>query len=464
MKVAQTIIIILFFSIITFAQEQENFIHVIGDSLRGRIVNGENIREVIGNVNITQGDVHIICDNAIQYLAKNKAELIGNVVLKQDSIIVETERGFYDGNSKTAYSLTRISLNDGHIKLTADSGYYFSEEKKSKFLGNVLLQDSISTLKAKKLIYFNEEDKAIATGNVIVTQQNSSLIADSLIHTRKNGVTLAFNNVALFDEKQKLLLIADELIDSSKVNHSILRGEPLLVQVDTSKSGKLDTLFISSKEMEAVKDSASDIMTAKDSVKIIRGEFASVNNYTFYNRKENFIFTYRTEQDINQPILWYEETQLSGDSINIYLKDNELEWMNINNNAFLLSLNKDYQDRYNQISGKNIKMYFKNNNLYLTDVVGNVLSIYYLFEDKEPNGLLKSSAERIKVFFDSTGVTDVKLYSSPSSEYHPEKMIKDKEKDFTLPTFIVYNNKPKKIDLLKSRKIPFYLFKKNSYE
>jgi hypothetical protein len=39
---------------------------------------------------LTQGDVIITCQKAIQYISRNDAELIGNVVVRQDSLIIET--------------------------------------------------------------------------------------------------------------------------------------------------------------------------------------------------------------------------------------------------------------------------------------------------------------------------------------------------------------------------------------
>ena len=79
------LLIFLLFSVYSFSQEESESIRVIGDSLVGSVVNGESIREVIGKVVLTQGNVVVTCDKAIQYLSKNEAELIGNVVVNQDS-------------------------------------------------------------------------------------------------------------------------------------------------------------------------------------------------------------------------------------------------------------------------------------------------------------------------------------------------------------------------------------------
>ena len=57
-------------------------------------------------------------------------------------------------------------------------------------------------------------------------------------------------------------------------------------------------------------------------------------------------------------------------------------------------------------------------------------------------------------------VSIVRLYGKPLSDYHPENTIKRKEKDYTIPTFRIYPNKPSKKKLLYSRKdILYYLIK-----
>lgn len=63
------VLLIFLLSCFVFAQETEHVV-VVGDSLIGKTINGQNVREVIGNVVITQGDVVITCKKAIQYLVK----------------------------------------------------------------------------------------------------------------------------------------------------------------------------------------------------------------------------------------------------------------------------------------------------------------------------------------------------------------------------------------------------------
>jgi len=439
------VILLIFFASCLFAQDE--MIRVIGDSLVGKTIDGESVREVHGNVIMTQGKVTITCNKAIQYIARNEAELIGNVVVVQDSIVITTNLGYYYGNTKIAFSSSGVKYTDGHVNLKSQNGYYYFDEKRAYFYENVFLNDSLSNLSAGKLNYYDDDDMAVAVGNVIVKDTASVIKADSLIHYRNDLKSYAYNNVNIIDPNSNLLISGTYLESDRNSNYSKILGNPLLIKIDTTDSGELDTLVIASRMMEVYSDSTKR-MVATDSVKIVRGDISSVNNYTIYYRGEQRLFTLKRENDLSAPVLWNENTQLLGDTVNIMLDDNRLKEMLINNNALIVTDNELYPFRYDQISGNNIKMLFGKSGLESTEVMGNVLSIYYLYEEDEPNGLLKSSSENAKLVFKDNAVDDVRLYGNPVSEFHPENLIEGKEKDFTLPTFIIIKDRPVKEKLL----------------
>jgi len=448
-KMLSRLMLILFLvSTTMFAQTKTESIRVIGDSLIGRVENGESIREVIGNVIMTQGDVKITCDKAIQNLTRNSAELISNVVVDQDTIQIFTERAYYFGEEQYTYSDTNITLEDGHFVLTADTGYYYFDIEKAIFYSDVQLVDSVSILNSDKLTYYNKTSKAVAVGNVEIISEESAIYADSLVHFRNINHSEAFNNVVIDDSKNDLNITGNYLIDDGENKYTRITGAPLLRKVDTTSSGQLDTLYIRSMVMESIGDSTNRLI-ATDSVKILRGDFASVNNISTLYRDENKILTYKKENDILPPVLWYSTSQMVGDTINIYLDKNQLEMIDIRGNATIISQNENYEYRFDQITGDKIELHFGENGLEETDVNNNVLSIYYMYEEGKPNGVLKSSSQRAKMFFENNAVVDVRLYESVESEYHPENLVEGKEKEFTLPTFIIYNNRPELKDLLK---------------
>ena len=454
-------LIIFLLSGISYAQQQS--ITVTGGKDVFHNINGESIDTVYGNVVITQGNVIITCDKAVRFVSQNKAELIGNVVAKQDTLTITTDHGYYFGNDRKAESNSGVKLNDKKVILTADSGDYFFDLNKAVFKSRVTLIDTSSTLTSNELTYFKNEGKAIAVGNVKIVQSNNIIEADSLTHFRESRITFATNNVLIKNKSNNTKIYGDHLEDYPQKFYSLIDKNPLLIQVDSSysyqpdtslndrkdsvKTLKVDTLVIKSKRLEAYRDTLN-IFKAEDSVEIVKGSFASKNDYSEYYRNVGKIVTYKVNPKAGQPIIWFENSQLTGDSVIIFMHDNKIDLLNVNKNAFILSQNKNYPLRFDQISGDTLKIHFNESGIKETDVHGKVYSIYYLYDDNSPNGLIKSSSQTAKIYFEDKKVSQVNLYGTPNSEYYPEIKVKGNELSFTLPDYVFYNNRPTKEKLL----------------
>jgi len=70
-----------------------------------------------------------------------------------------------------------------------------------------------------------------------------------------------------------------------------------------------------------------------------------------------------------------------------------------------------------------------------------------MFDGETANGLTKSNSASTTVIFENNEVTEVKLYKNPASEYYPEKDVEGNEKEYLLPRFVVYKNKPTKTEM-----------------
>lgn len=460
MKKYFLLIIIIYLSIIPklFAQ-QGDLIRVVGDSLIGKMVKGESVREVYGNVVLTQGNVVITCNKAIQYISRNEAELIGNVIAKKDTLTIKTARGFYFGNLSKTKSNSGVYLDDKKVILTADSGEYFFNEDRAVFETNVKLFDTTSTLTSTKLNYFQKQDRAVAIGNVKIVDPENEITADTLEHFRKTKITFAFSNVRIKNLKNNTEIYGEHLEDFRERNYSIIDIKPLLLQVDTTyitredstKEAKLDTLFIKARLMESFRDS-SEKFIATDSVLILKDEFASRNDLTLFYKEQNRIVINKISEEARQPIIWYKNSQLTGDSITIYLDGNKITKLDVNNIAFMMSQNEIYDNRFDQTSSDSIKIYFANNKINEADFFGKVYSIYYLYEGETKNGLTKSNSSKAKVLFKDDEVSEVKLYINPASEYYPEKQVNGNEKSYLLPRFIIMEDRPTKEEMYQTLK------------
>jgi lipopolysaccharide export system protein LptA len=459
--------IIIFVLLVTSTlPAQDNYMQVKGDSLVGRTIDGEMIREVYGNVVVTQGNVIITCNQANQYISRNEAELIGNVVLKQDSLTITTSKGFYYGDQKESVSDTAVRLEDGKVTLTAKRGRYNFDAHRAFFQDSVKLRDSVSVLTSDSLTYYRDENRMVAISNVTIIDTASSIMADSLEHFRKTKVTYAYHNIKAINRENHLIMFGDHLKDYPEQHYTVVDKNPVLLQIDTTFIHKTDSLSIDSEEssdstmqidslliksrlMEAYRDTL-DYFKVTDSVSIVRGDFASTNNLTLYYKKADQIVTYKTADSTAQPYLWYENTQLTGDSVIIFLDHNRINYLQVNKEAYIISQNEDYHNRFDQTSGDSVFMTFENSRLQKTNIWGNMFSIYYQYDGTKPNGLTKSSAQNAIINFADNKVDEIRMYGSPNSEFYPERLVKGKEDTFVLAKYIAFRTKPDKESIIKS--------------
>lgn len=407
------LLVVLFFLVLVlhvsglFAQEKELIILKNADVFVGKSVNGEEIREFTGNVQLVQGNVRVWCERAVQHLAKNEVEMIGKVKVVRDTVTLTAKKGMYFGDTKKAVCEDGVRLETNHIVLLADFGTYFTEERRAFFHTNVRVIDSTTTIFSDELTYFEKERKSIAVRDVKV-------------------VNVA-NNVRLFGEYL-------EHFDDAR--YTKITKQPRLMQIDTSAKGEIDTFAVKSIVMESYDDSTKKLI-ATDSVTMVRGLLAVRCGWAKYFTKDEFI------ELRQQPVVWYEDNQATGDSISLRLVDNKLQNAVIVGRAFALSQSDSaYAWRYNQLTGRKIEMHFADDKLRETIVDRNATSLYYLYDGKDPNGCNKTSGDAITMTFVSGKIDIIRIVKGIEGTYYPENMVSKKEGSYNLDGFLLRNDRP----------------------
>jgi lipopolysaccharide export system protein LptA len=387
------------------------------DVLNRREINGEEVRELIGNVHFIQttasGErVRVWCDRAIRFMAQNKVDLFGNVKIVRDSVTITAPEGTYFADERRAEMRRNIRLQKGKTALSSRYGEHFVDEKRSLFRDDVRLQDSLSTVTCNALEYIESEQKSIATGNVVVvnTQNAITIFGDSLVH---------------FDRRE----------------YTIVPKNPRMIQIDTSSAGVVDTFMVVSKVMHAYRDSTQRFI-AEDSVSMARNDLsARCGRATYYAQRDLIILQ-------EQPVVWQSQNQVTGDSIVIRLQDRRLSSVYVKGKAMAISRADSLRrNRFDQLTGKELTMYFSQNKLAHVDVVRNATSLYYLYEGAQPNGVNKSSGDRILIEFQDGTVDRIKIIGGVQGQYFPEKMIARRERDYNLDGFRWFDVRPRRRQL-----------------
>jgi len=114
---------------------------------------------------------------------------------------------------------------------------------------------------------------------------------------------------------------------------------------------------------------------------------------------------------INTPIVWAHKSQITGDTILLYLDSNQLRKMYVPNNAFLISQSGPAKAKlFDQVQGKTLTAWFKDNDITNMLVFPNAECIYYSKDDAGSYlGVDEATSTKMRIFFADQKITNIKF-------------------------------------------------------
>jgi len=181
--------------------------------------------------------------------------------------------------------------------------------------------------------------------------------------------------------------------------------------------------------MEAYRDTVERLV-AIDSVEFVRADLAGKAGLAvFYTQNDSILLRLN-------PVLWYRMTQVSGDSMNVYLTERRLKLVSVRGNALAISQSDSlFPGRFDQLTGEQLHMYFADQVLAKIDVQIRAMSVYYVYEDSLANGLNKSSGDRVLITFTKGRVKSILVVGGVEGEYVPENLVRNRYDEYALPGF-----------------------------
>lgn len=377
------------------------------DSLVGKVLDGQDVRELIGNVRFRQDNVQVWCDRALQYLATGRVVLTGNVLVQDDSLILRAPRGVYHRDERRTEAFEDVQLDDGSVRLRAEYGNYFIDERRAFFRTNVVVEESTATMITDSLTYFRNEERSVATGNVE-------------IHYAADNLIIRGSHFENFQAER----------------FSRMTQRPLLLQFDTTVVGRIDTLLVRSEVMESYRDSPRRLV-ARGNVELVRSSLSSTAGLMVFHSEGDSILLRET------PVVWYQQTQVTGDSINVYLEERRLRLVRVTGRAFAASRSDSlHPTRFDQLTGETMHLFFEDRILDRIEVETRAISLYHLYEDSLGNGLNKTSGDRIVMWFDAGRLSSIRVHGGVEGQYFPENMVRGREHEYAIPGFQWIEHRP----------------------
>ncbi len=340
------------------------------------------------NVLLVQPDGTIKTDSLQYNTSTEVSTFISPTVIKdKKGLTIKTREGFYDIKKKIANLYKRSIIEDSTFSITADEIAIDSLNGLSEFRGNAV---------------YRSKDK----------EQGFDMIANN-IKTNNKRSTIMATQIPLLIIKQgadSIFITADTLFSGRVIDLLTTKKIPNVrpVPVDTSiKKGVLkDTIKVTTAAKSPIKKSATKnaptpsvdstlkYFEAYKNVKIFSDSLQAVGDSLFFSGSDSVFRLF------NNPIIWAQENQISGDTIYLFLKNKKPERLYVFENA--LSISKvDSSNYFNQVRGNSINALFDSTGqVHFLTAKGSAENIYYAQDEQKGFvGVNKNSCDLIEINF-----------------------------------------------------------------
>ncbi|WP_422005942.1 OstA-like protein [Roseivirga pacifica] len=448
------------------------------DKLAQQLVNGKPIQKLIGSVWLIQGNTNIYCDSAYVDKVTNSAKAFGHVKIIDtvDSLDIKGDYLEYDGNTRLAKFRDNVVLKDSagtlytdildydrvlqvgtyreggklvdtENTLTSNLGKYFSQTKKAEFFDSVRLENPDFFLKTDTLYYsslttrsrtYGPTEGYSTEGDTLATQKGLLYISEKSYSEVYEGKMVSIDydiegDTLIIDDVKKYYTAHQNVVMTSKPDSMTIFGEKgyydkikedALVHTNAylRKMVQGDSLFISADSLysKQKEDTLGKYLLAYHDVKLFKSDLQGIADSVSYNFTDSTIYMYQ------DPVIWSQDSQISADSINILVKNNKIDRMDLAVSSFVIQ--QDSLKNFNQIKGRDMQVHFKDGMIQRTDVFGNGESIYYIVDELGATSMNKTKCSNLAIYFENSFVSELRTYREVDGRVIPSFEILNPER------------------------------------
>lgn len=399
-----------------------------------------------GNVHIIVNDSVNIYSKLLKYNGETKfAELFHDVILKDDSTVLKTQymtydrvkhlatypnkgtitrndkklvskKGYYRDDIKVVYFRRDVVGTMPDYKIVSDTLVYDTDNEMMYFYGPTNMYNKENTLFGNYGWYNTETELAYLDKRATLKNKEQSMTADTMYYNKKTGYAKALSDVIIEDTVNKATLKGDYAEMWKNIGKCMitdnLRGF-YYEQTDTLFA-KADTLYI---YFDTV---TNDIQRIKAfyNVRFFRNDVQGKCDSLHYVVADSIVYMRK------KPVIWAEDSQLSGDSINVHISNQNIEKLLMRPNAFVIQ--QDSINGFNQVKGKQITTFFKSNDIDHMFNEGNAETIYWLRDDDGSLiGVNFSQSSEMDIKVKNKQISNIKYYKNIKETLYPEEQLKD---------------------------------------
>ena len=396
------------------------------------------------NVHIIVNDSVEIFSDLLDYDGNTRfAEFFDNVKLMDDSTILLTEYLTYDRNlhlacypdSATTYRgdktliscigyyrddlkefsfFENVEVTSPKYQMFTDTLYYNTNIEKMWFEGPTIIINEENTLDGEHGYYLVDEDIAFLDKRPVMRNETQRMKSDSMYYNRNIGLAKAYDHVDMIDTSYKVVMRGNYVEMWENKGLSFATDSAYAISYDNDNSDSLyihgDTLFM---YFDKQKEEAKKLI-ARRNVRFFKSDMQGKCDTLTYLVADSTI-----RMRVN-PILWTEDSQMTGTDIDIRIKDQAIDWVLQKGNAFIIS--QDTIEGFNQIKGTDITSRFKDGGIHRVNVDGDKAETIYWIRDDDGSliGIDVSNSETMVIEMENQNISIIKSFKGISETMYPE--------------------------------------------
>jgi lipopolysaccharide export system protein LptA len=366
----------------------------------------------------TDGDMTLTAPN-MNYNFKSETATFsggGRIISNRNNNVLTAQTGRYHSPSNQFTFRRKVTVKNNEYTVVSDTMLYNSVKEESFFFGPTTITSSDLKIKCIWGSFNSKTEQCAFTKRATVEQKKFKLVGDSIFFNGASNDGEAFGNVIITDLTDNTVAIGNYGKHIEKTNTNFITNRAYIKK----PLEKNDTLFIKADSLFIVgNEETKKNILAYHQVLFYSMDFQGKSDSLIYSESDSSLQMYL------QPILWSEQTQLTGSEIQIQLSNNKISSLFIPTQAFLVSeVKKDY---FNQIRGSQLKANFKNDQIETAKFSGNSEVLYFPVEEKNNkqkiSGRNQATCSEVIILFKENKVSQMSLINEANSTFSPNSVI-----------------------------------------
>lgn len=359
----------------------------------------------------------------------------------QDSLnTLASQWGQYTPNNHQTLFRSEVVLNNPKFVLTADTLGYNTESYQSDLIGptTILYEEETTIFSTNGWYNTQSEQSMLLDRSRIIHVDGMTLTGDTIYYDKAKGYGKCIGNIESVDSTKQMTLyghISEIWEDESKVyvtdsamlldwsdstaytymHADSLWTEEIPYQVYSlleKDSILVDSILIAQEPDTIWRDTTYQQVRAFRHVRIYREDVQAVCDSVRYHGKDSIITLF------GLPICWNENHQISAEQIDIYIKNEDIDYLHGQTNA--IAIMQESSDVFNQMAGKEMFAYVRNGEVQLVDVRGNAETVFYPQEDDGTYmGVNRTQSSFVKLYLQNQKIDHVVFTTSTTGVMIP---------------------------------------------